>query len=83
MTDSILDDLFHFSALRAYMEIWAQTRQFPPDLETTRRRAYRPYEEALAEKNRGKGEQHAQREAGQGCEAANEPGIPRNGRPLA
>jgi hypothetical protein len=49
--DDILDSLFHFCALRAYLEIRAQTGQFPPDSETTRRRAYQLYEEALAEKN--------------------------------
>jgi hypothetical protein len=49
--DDILDDLFHGSALRAYLEVWARTRQFPPDSEATRRRAYQLYEEALAEKN--------------------------------
>jgi hypothetical protein len=38
------------------MEIHAETRQFPPDSETTRIRAYRLYEEALAEKNRRKAE---------------------------
>jgi hypothetical protein len=48
---NIWDDPFHFAALRAYMEIWAQTRQFPPDSEAVRRRAYQLYEDALAEKN--------------------------------
>ena len=47
----VLDDLFHFCALRAYMEVWAQTGQFPPDSGATRLRAYRLYEEALAEKS--------------------------------
>jgi hypothetical protein len=51
MTHDILDDRFHFCALRAYMEIYAQTRQFPPDSEATRLRAYQLYEDALAEKN--------------------------------
>ena len=51
MTDDILDHLFHFCALRAYLEIATETRQFPPDSEATRLRAYRLYEEALAEKN--------------------------------
>ncbi|HWG41180.1 MAG TPA: hypothetical protein VN688_00220 [Gemmataceae bacterium] len=70
MTDSLLDDTFHFSALRAYMEVWCQTGQFPPDSETTRRRAYQLYEEALAEKNRDKQPQNsdgAMREAGPDC----------------
>jgi hypothetical protein len=51
MTGDILDDLFHFCALRAYLEIATETRQFPPDSEATRRLAYQLYEEALAEKN--------------------------------
>jgi hypothetical protein len=50
--DDLLDDPFHGSALRAYLEVWAETGQFPPDLEATRERAYRYYEEALAEKHR-------------------------------
>jgi len=74
MTDSILDDLFHFCALRAYLEIYAQSRQFPPDSEATRIRAYQLYEDALAEKNGGKRPigQPPQREVGQGCEALRE-----------
>jgi hypothetical protein len=50
--DDVLDSLFHGCALRAYLEIAVQTRQFPPESEATRRRAYQLYEEALAEKNR-------------------------------
>lgn len=53
-TDSILDDPFHLAAWQAYLEVYAGTKQFPPDSETTRRRAYQLYEEALAEKNRSK-----------------------------
>jgi hypothetical protein len=49
--DDILDNHLHFCALRAYMEVASETHQFPPDSETTRRRANRYYEEALAEKN--------------------------------
>ncbi len=49
--DDFWDNLFHFCALRAYLEIAALTKQFPPDSETTRRRAYELYEDALAEKN--------------------------------
>jgi hypothetical protein len=49
--DDILDDLFHGCALQAYLEIWVQTQQFPPNQEATRRRAYQLYEEALAEKD--------------------------------
>ena len=56
MTDDILDSLFHGCALRAYLEIHAQTGQFPPDSEATRQRAFQLYEEALAEKNRRKAE---------------------------
>ena len=51
MTDDILDSMFHGCALRAYLEVWARTGQFPPDSEATRIRAYQLYEEALAEKN--------------------------------
>jgi hypothetical protein len=51
MTDSVLDDLFHFCALRAYLEIHALTKRFPPDSEATRLRANELYEDALAEKN--------------------------------
>jgi hypothetical protein len=51
MTGDILDNPFHFCALRAYLEIAAATGQFPPDSEATRRHAYQLYEEALAEKN--------------------------------
>ena len=55
------------------MEIYAQTRLFPPDSEATRIRAYQLYEEALAEKNRRKqpvdSDRSPPREAGQGCEA--------------
>ena len=51
MTGDVLEHPFHFCALRAYLEIAAETRQFPPDSEATRLRAYQLYEEALAEKN--------------------------------
>ena len=49
--DDIWDSIFHGCALKAYLEVWAETRQFPPDSEATRRRAYELYEDALAEKN--------------------------------
>ena len=49
--DDLWDDLFHGCAWAAYLEVWQQTGQFPPDSETTRRRAYQLYEEVLAEKN--------------------------------
>jgi hypothetical protein len=52
--DGILDDLFHGCAFRAYLEVWRETGQFPPDSEATRKRAYRYYEEALAERSRSK-----------------------------
>jgi hypothetical protein len=55
------DDLFHGCAWAAYLEVWHQTRQFPPDSEATRRLAYRYYEEALAAKN-GPGPASAARE---------------------
>ena len=73
MTDSVLDDLFTGCALAAFLEIWAHTKQFPPDSEATRIRAYQLYEEALAETNRRKQPQGSGRtplrEAGQECEA--------------
>jgi hypothetical protein len=55
MTGDPLDDLFHGCALRAYLEVWAETRQFPPDRELTRWRAYRYYEEELAAREKSFG----------------------------
>jgi hypothetical protein len=49
-TDDILDDLFLGCALTAFLE-QAHAEQGWPDREATRRRAYRHYEDALAEKN--------------------------------
>ena len=48
--DDILDDLFHGCALAAYLQ-QAAIEQGWPDPEATRRRAYRMYEQALAEAN--------------------------------
>ena len=48
--DSILDDLFHGAAIAAFVD-QAIEQGGPPDSEATRCRAYRYYEEALAEKN--------------------------------
>jgi hypothetical protein len=53
--DDILDSLFHGCALAAYLEVAAEQQSWPPDSEATRKRAYRYYEEALAEKNAKKG----------------------------
>jgi hypothetical protein len=50
--DDLLDDTFHGCAMRAYLEIWAETGRFPPDAEATRERAYRYYEEELARRHR-------------------------------
>jgi hypothetical protein len=47
--DEILDDLFHGCALAAYVELAVECGGIP-DEEVTRQRAYRYYEEALAEK---------------------------------
>jgi hypothetical protein len=44
--DNILDDLFHSCALAAWLEIWRETGQWPPDSELTRRRAYDLFEAA-------------------------------------
>jgi hypothetical protein len=48
--DDILDGLFHGCALAAYLDEARETQGWP-DSEATRRRAYRYYEDALAEKN--------------------------------
>src|ERR1700681_2011545 len=48
--DDILDDVFHGCAWAAYLD-QAHTEQGPPGAEATRQRAFRYYEEALAEKN--------------------------------
>jgi hypothetical protein len=50
MTDTILDELFQGCALSAFLE-QAHAQQGWPDPEATRRRAYKLYEEALAEEN--------------------------------
>lgn len=49
--DELLDDVFHGCAFAAYVEL-AVACGGVPDMEATRRLAYRYYEEALAEKNR-------------------------------
>lgn len=49
--DEILDSLFHGAAVAAYVDQMIEEQQWPPDSEKTRQRAYRMYEEALAEKN--------------------------------
>lgn len=41
---NILSDPFHACALRAFAEVMQETGQFPPDSETTRKRAYKYYE---------------------------------------
>jgi hypothetical protein len=43
MTD-ILDDLFPHCALWAWVEVYEETGQWPPDPELTRQRAYRLFE---------------------------------------
>jgi hypothetical protein len=47
--DDILDDLFLGCALAAFIDQSIEQRG-PPDMEATRRRAYRFYEEALTER---------------------------------
>ncbi len=49
--DDFLDDLFLGCALAAFVE-QAIEQGGPPDIEATRLRAYRLYEEALAAKDR-------------------------------
>ena len=51
--DDLLDDLFTGCAALAFVE-QARQQQDWPDSEATRRRAYRHYEDALADKNRRK-----------------------------
>jgi hypothetical protein len=53
MIDDILDDLFHGCALAAFID-QAVAEQGSPNPEATRRRAFRYYEEALAQRNRGR-----------------------------
>jgi hypothetical protein len=47
----LFDDLFLGCALTAYVDQMAAGKIWPPDSEATRVRAYRYYEEALADKN--------------------------------
>ena len=49
--EDLWDSLFHGCAWAAFLDE-AVERRGPPDPEATKRRAYRYYEEALAEKNR-------------------------------
>jgi hypothetical protein len=51
--DDIMDSLFHGCALAAYLDE-AVAGHGRPDSEATKRRTYRYYEDALAEKNRQK-----------------------------
>jgi hypothetical protein len=51
--DAIWDDLFHGCACAAFID-QAVACQGSPDPEATHRRAFRYYEEALAQKNRGR-----------------------------
>lgn len=51
--DDILDSLFHGCAIAAYVE-QAILEGGRPDMEATRRRAYRHYEDALAARNAAK-----------------------------
>lgn len=53
MPDDVLDDLFHFCALRAYLE-QAAIEGGMPNMESTRRRAYELYETALADRSQVK-----------------------------
>jgi hypothetical protein len=51
--DEILDDPFHAAAFAAFVDEMLIANG-PPCPKQTQQRAYRYYEEALAEKNRGK-----------------------------
>ena len=63
--DDILDDLFHGSALAAFLD-QAHAEQGWPSSAATRKRAYRYYEDALAEKNR---RCHIGHDGGEGTDA--------------
>ena len=52
--DEVLDGLFHGCALAAWLDQAAEEENWPPSSEGTKRRAYRYYEDALAEKGRRK-----------------------------
>jgi hypothetical protein len=52
--DEFWNNLFYGCAVAAYVEIWRQTGQFPPDSEATRQLAFRYYEEELAARNKRK-----------------------------
>ena len=52
--DEVLDDLFHGCAFAAFVELSIE-RKGPPDMEATRERAFRYYEEELARRNRLRG----------------------------
>ena len=45
----VWDELFHQCALRAYVETWHASGQFPPDSRTVQLRAYQLYEQELAQ----------------------------------
>jgi hypothetical protein len=47
----ILDDIFHGCAWAAYVDQMREEQHWPPDMEATKRRAIRYYEEELAKKN--------------------------------
>lgn len=49
--DDILDDLFHGCAFAAFID-QAIEEHGPPDMETTRRRAFAYYEQELSARNR-------------------------------
>ncbi len=49
-----ISDLFHNCALTAFVEVWRETGQFPPDSRMTMHRANRLYEEELAKQNCGR-----------------------------
>jgi hypothetical protein len=48
---SFLQELYHNCALVAFVEVWQETGQFPPDSRTTMHRANRLYEQELAKKH--------------------------------
>jgi hypothetical protein len=51
--ETFLSDPFHNCSLRAYVEVWEETDQWPPDSEEVRKRAYLYYEQLKKEEANG------------------------------
>jgi hypothetical protein len=57
--DEILSSVFHGCAIAAYVDQMNADGQWPPDIEATKQRANRYYEEELARKHRRRAQQEA------------------------